>query len=136
MEITGIYQELKETIENLKTENETLNDENIFYSNQCYQLLARTAELEKKYEELVENQKLEKIQKDFYKRQFENKPKQEPTPAVIELTRQQVYHLMDFIEDNETIETVVLKMSCESGIGPTLTAKATVELDLTDYSTW
>jgi hypothetical protein len=64
------------------------------------------------------------------------KVKQEYTPVVIELTRQQIYHLMDFIEDNETIETVVLKMSNESGIGPTIKVKANVEMDLTDYSTW
>jgi putative alpha-1,2-mannosidase len=62
--------------------------------------------------------------------------KQEYTPAVIELTREQVYHLMDFIEDNETVGSVVLVRTHESGIGPTLKARANVELDLTDYSTW
>lgn len=135
MEITGIYQAQKDLIESLKNENS-------LYSIRYSKLLEQYAILETKNKvlseecdnlhDLCEDRSIEILKQELNK----NKPKQEYTPEVIELTRQQVYHLVDLIEDNETIETVVLKMSCESGIGPTLTAKATVELDLTDYSAW
>ena len=135
MEITGIYQAQKDLIESLKNENS-------LYSIRYSKLLEQYAILETKYSalseecnnlhELREDRSLEILKQELNK----NKPKQEYTPEVIELTRQQVYHLMDFIEDNETVETVVIKMSHESGIGPTIKVKANVEMDLTDYSTW
>ena len=135
MEITGIYQAQKDLIESLKNENS-------LYSIRYRKLLEQYAILETKYSalseecnnlhELREDRSLEILKQELNK----NKPKQEYTPEVIELTRQQVYHLMDFIEDNETVETVVIKMSHESGIGPTIKVKANVEMDLTDYSTW
>jgi chromosome segregation ATPase len=62
--------------------------------------------------------------------------KQEYRPDVIELTRGQVYHLLEFVEDHETVDSVVLIRTHESGIGPIVKFRANVEMDLTDYSTW
>jgi hypothetical protein len=135
MEITGIYQAQKDLIDSLKNENS-------LYSIRYSKLLEQYAILETKNKvlseecenlhDLCEDRSIEILKQELNK----NKPKQEYTPEVIELTRQQVYHLMDFIEDNETVETVVIKTSCESGIGPTIKIKANIEMDLTEYSTW
>ena len=159
MEITGIYQAQKDLIEDLKRANELLKKEinelqkDKEYSNEQYTkvslaLESKHADYKKLFEQYMlvcDELESRHLQQNTYSEwninsEFEendgDEVKQEYTPAVIELTRQQVYHLMDFIEDNGTVDSVVLKVSNESGIGPTITAKATVEIDLTDHSTW
>lgn len=184
MEITGIYQEQKKTIEELKFFNESLNISLVDKCRQCnelqekYDALKTSFDLlEKDYKDNVQqikqiraekeklnerytaassamNSKCDEYQQlkhtmyqqnilenlhmphnlDVENDQELNKPvvKQEYTQAVIELTPSQIYHILDFIEDSKHVTTVVLTRSHELGIGSTLTAKATIEINLTN----
>ena len=160
MEITGIYQaqkdlieDLKRVIEFLKKESDELQQDkahlNEQYTKVSLELKSKIADYKKlfgQYMAVCDELESRHAQQNNYNSvwnidsEFEetggDDVKQEYTPAVIELTRQQVYHLMDFIEDNDTVGSVVLKASSESGIGLSLTASANIKIDLTDHSNW
>lgn len=184
MEITGIYQEQKKTIEELKFFNESLNISLVDKCRQCnelqekYDALKTSFDLlEKDYKDNVQQIKQIRAEKEKLNERYtaassalnskcdeyqqlkhtmyqqnilenlhmphnldvendqeldEPVVKQEYTQAVIELTPSQIYHILDFIEDSKHVNTVVLTRSHELGIGSTLTAKATVEINLTN----
>ena len=184
MEITGIYNEQKKTIEELKFFNESLNITLLDKCRQCnelqekYDALKTSFDLlEKDYKDNVRQIKQLRAEKEKLNEQYtvtssalnskcdeyqqlkhtmyqqnilenlhgvhnldvendqeldEPTLKQEYTTAVIELTPSQIYHILDFIEDSKHVNTVVLTQSHELGIGSILTAKATVEINLTN----